>query len=65
MMGFDYEVVYRQGSSNLAADALSHQPYGALYAISSFHTDLFEWIKQSWKVDPLLLTMISQLKQGV
>ena len=47
MMGFNYEVVYRQGSSNLATDALSRRPHGELYVISSFHTDLLERITQS------------------
>ena len=64
MMGFDYEVVYRKGTSNGAANALSRRPQGTLHAITTFHTDLLERITNSWTTDPSLVQLISQLQQG-
>ena len=43
-MGYDYEVVYRKGSSNVVGDTLSKRPSGELQAITTLYTDLFERI---------------------
>ena len=65
MMGFDYEVLYRKGTSNGAADALSRRPLGEFNAITIFHTDLLDKIRHSWTTDPYLVHLISQLQQGI
>lgn len=40
MMGYDFKVVYREGSKNMVVDALSRKPSPVLMAISSFDTDV-------------------------
>ena len=62
MMGFDYEVCYRKGVTNKAADALSRKPV-LLQAITSLQTDLVDRITQSWSKDAALLSLIQQLNQ--
>ena len=64
MMGYDYEVVYRKGSSNVVADTLSRRPHGEFQAIITFYTDLFERIQLTWTSDPQLVLLITQLEQG-
>ena len=41
-MGYDYEVIFRRGSSNIMADALSRKPYATLGAISVVTSDLLK-----------------------
>ena len=62
MMG-DYDVVYRKGTTNATADALSRRPQGQLQAITFYHSDLFDKIKQSWSSDPSLVQLIKRLQQ--
>ena len=42
MMGYNYEVVFRKGSTNTVADALSKKPQSNLYAISTITSSLFQ-----------------------
>ena len=42
MMGYDYEVSFRKGSTNVVDDALSKKPQGHLYAIFTVTGDLFQ-----------------------
>ena len=64
MMGFDYEVVYRKGNTNTAADALSRKPHGAVQAITFCQTELLDKIKKTWTTDPALVQLISKLQAG-
>ena len=63
MMGFDYEVCYRKGITNRAANALSRRPSGQLYMVTVLQTDLLDRIKLSWNHDPRLVQLIQQLQQ--
>ncbi|KAJ0494369.1 putative nucleotidyltransferase, Ribonuclease H [Helianthus annuus] len=66
MMGFDYEIVYKKGSDNLVADALSRVEGPTLLpiALSTFDPSLLERIKTTWRNDEALQQMIIQLIAG-
>ncbi|GJY93093.1 retrotransposable element Tf2 [Tanacetum coccineum] len=67
LMGYDYEVVYKQGKDNAVADALSRREnVGELLAISttSVSTELYDRIVHSWTEDEHLQTIIADLKKG-
>ena len=68
MMGYDYQVVYRKGSTNVVADSLSRRPSGGsvgeLQVITIVQTELFTRIQLTWTSDPQLVQLISQLQQG-
>jgi len=55
LMGYDYEIQYKQGKENLVADGLSR-----LYGSS----DLMIAIKASWSQDPFLQQLIQSLEAG-
>ena len=40
MMGYNYEIVFRKGSTNTVADALSRKPQDSLYALSTVTSTL-------------------------
>ena len=66
LMGFDYEIQYKSGTENMAADALS-RVQGAevlLMAISMVSSDLKEKIKASYELDDKLLAIIQKLASG-
>jgi hypothetical protein len=50
LMGYDYEIEYRKGKDNVAADALSQTSSQLLYSlvVSLVSTKLMEEIAQSW-----------------
>ena len=62
MIEYDYELIYKKGTSNVVADALSRQPELQLNAISAISSDLLSRIQNSWISDPPLGTSITQLK---
>ncbi|GJU38056.1 ty3-gypsy retrotransposon protein [Tanacetum coccineum] len=65
LMGFDYEIVYKKGSKNGAADALSRVDTGSQLlqiVLTSVSTDLLPKIVDSWSNDPSLITLIANLK---
>jgi len=65
-MGYDYEIQYRQGNENLAADGLSRL-YGAqllTLAIITISLDLLVSIKHSWTQDPTIQQLIQTLSIG-
>ena len=63
MMGFDYEVVFRKGTSNAVTNALSERSHAELQAITFYQTDLYDRIKATWSTDPFLGQLIKQLQQ--
>ena len=64
MMGYDYEVSFRKGSTNTVADALSRKPQGSFYAISTITSDLLQQIKQTWVSDASLIHLIHKLTKS-
>ena len=64
LMEYDYDISYKKGRDNVAADALSRIHSGELLAlaVSSISTGLMEDIKKSWENDPKLAQLIAQLQ---
>ncbi|GJW56364.1 gypsy/ty3 retroelement polyprotein [Tanacetum coccineum] len=64
LMGFDYEVVYKKGSENGAADALSRVQTSELFSMVTtlVSTDLAKKIKASWLTDDKLQGIIIKLQ---
>lgn len=62
MMGYDYDLVFRKGSSNTVADALSRRPIAALHALTVLESGLLQQIKQSWLQDPAAIHLIHKTK---
>ena len=63
MMGYNFEILYRNGSSNVVADALSQAPQVRLNAMTVCTSDLLARIKHSWLQDPSLIHLLHKLKQ--
>ena len=61
MMGYDYEVIFRKGVLNVAADALSRISWGELNAISVINSDLMQRIQHSWVKDPDMVHLTHSL----
>nr|CAD1838558.1 unnamed protein product [Ananas comosus var. bracteatus] len=62
LMGYDYELVYKNGRENVVADALSRAP--SLQAISAIHTNLREQIKLSWNQDERIKKILAYKQRG-
>ena len=65
MMGYDYDLIFRKGSKNAAADALSRLPQVALQAITVCSNELLDRIKHSWLKDANLVHLIHKAKRNV
>jgi hypothetical protein len=65
LLGFDFEIQYKEGSSNLAADALSRKVGAELLALalSNASDDLLESIKHAWQQDSHLQLIIQDLQK--
>ena len=67
LMGFDYEIVFKRGSENCAADALSRvSTSGQLLqlVLTTVSTDLLAKIEASWSNDAVLQPLIVKLQAG-
>ena len=64
MIGYDYKLVFRKGSSNTVADALSRGPPSSLCAISVVSSDIFKQIQHSCLNDATLVHLIHKLKSS-
>ncbi|KAD4177974.1 hypothetical protein E3N88_26565 [Mikania micrantha] len=67
LMGYDYHIVYKKGSENGAADALSRVHGSTLFqmAISGYEPLLLEKIKNHWRHNEEAQQMIVKLLNGV
>jgi len=65
-MGFDYEISYKQGKDNQAADGLSRISGAQLLSmtINTLQTDLLDQIKASWSTNRKLLQLIMSPLNG-
>ncbi|XP_019259126.1 PREDICTED: uncharacterized protein LOC109237290 [Nicotiana attenuata] len=66
LLPFDFEIHYKKGRENVAADSLSRVQGAELITllVSSVSTELWEEIMASWSVDPQLSSLISSLQQA-
>ncbi|MFS7916257.1 putative nucleotidyltransferase, Ribonuclease H [Helianthus anomalus] len=66
LMGYDFEIVYKQGIENGAADALSRVQSSSLMALSysTFDASIWKRVQESWNSDQKLQTVLQNLKAG-
>ncbi|KAK8938405.1 hypothetical protein KSP39_PZI010909 [Platanthera zijinensis] len=64
LMGYDYEIVYKQGRENVVADALSRLPESSLSHVSGPVVTTLDEIQAAVLQDPELRTIIETLQQG-
>jgi hypothetical protein len=64
LLGYDYDIEYKQGKKNVPADALSRIPSKDLYAMttSTISTSLMEEIRQSYTNDYAIQHIIKDLQ---
>lgn len=65
LVGYDFTIVYKKGSENEVADALSHvtSQEVATCPISCITSDLYQQIRRTWQEDPKIQELIKQLTQ--
>lgn len=66
LLGFDYEIQYKQGKENLVADALSRVSNAEVLclAISVFSSNIEQLISMSYSVDASILAILQSLKDN-
>ncbi|WVZ82924.1 hypothetical protein U9M48_030129 [Paspalum notatum var. saurae] len=67
LLGYDFSVDYKPGSTNVVADALSRcdmEDTGALHTISALRFDLVQDLRTAASTDPALVALKKQIEQG-
>jgi len=66
LLGYDYDIEYKQGRENVPADALFRIPNKEVYALttSTISTDLLAEIKNSYEGDATVQGIIKQLQES-
>ncbi|GJS03349.1 hypothetical protein Tco_0319857 [Tanacetum coccineum] len=67
LIGYDYEVIYKKGSENGAADALSRFGSGTELLsmfVSSITTDLMKRVQNTRVSDDAICAIITSLRNG-
>ncbi|CAM8999660.1 unnamed protein product [Rhodiola kirilowii] len=64
LMGYSFEIHYKQGKENHAADALSRIPDSHLLStiLSQAHQGFYDSIKLLWHSDPMLSKLITEIQ---
>ena len=65
MLGYDFEIIYKKGKQNVVADALSRKDADVeslLCAISIIQPDWITEVRDEWKKDDELWTLIQRLQ---
>jgi hypothetical protein len=67
LLGYDYDIEYKQGKENVPADALSRIPSKDLYVMttSTISTSLMEEIRQSYANDSTIQHINKELQQSL
>ncbi|KAJ0492793.1 putative nucleotidyltransferase, Ribonuclease H [Helianthus annuus] len=66
LMGYDFEIVYKQGNDNRAADALSrvHSPALLTISVNTFDPVIWDRVQLTWESDPKLKSIKEGLLTG-
>jgi len=64
MMNYDFELIFRKCSSNMATDALFRHPSIQLLTIYAVSTDVLQRIQHSWISDASLVHIIHKAKSS-
>jgi len=66
LMEFDFNIEYREGRENMAADALSRLDSPEIMALQVYqpNSSMLSRIRQSWQKDPILQQLVSDLKSN-
>ncbi|XP_073265974.1 uncharacterized protein [Populus alba] len=66
LLGYDYDIEYKQGRENVSADALLRIPSQELFALttSTISTNLMEEVRSSYKTDPVIQTILKDLQRS-
>lgn len=64
LMGFEFDIQYKEGSSNSAADALSRMEEAEWLPLllNNAHSELFANIQREWHTNPALKKLITELR---
>ena len=65
LLGYEFDIVYRSGHSNAAADALSRVPAEHLHTYSTLKRGLMEDLRAAQLTDPELQNLHEQHKQSL
>jgi hypothetical protein len=64
LFGYDYEIIYKKGKENVAADALSrkYEDEGTLFSLSLIVPDWLQAVHKEWLQNPKISHLIQQLQ---